>query len=411
MVIALIAALQFAYILDFMMVMPLGPELSSALGFAPDQLGWLSVAYTLASVLSGLLCVRWLDRYQRRPALLVAIALFGLATLATVWCHDLPSLLAARALTGFFGGPMVALGMAVITDITPPAKRGQAIGQVMIGFSMAAIAGVPLALELARWGQWTTPFYAITVCAVVLCLAAARLLPPLGDHLAHPQQTKVSLMSLLKQARVRQACGLQALSQFSAFLVIPSFAAFYVLNLGVPRDQLGLLYLAGGIAALITLQGLGRLSDRWGSLPAIALASVGLIVGLLPLLGGSVWWPVWLPFVIFMASNAGRNVALGAATSQVPQPNERAGFMALQSMVQDLAIASAAMVSSLMLSEAAGGQLVGMDRVGLLSIGLVAALLWLCTSRLPTADQPALLNPAAGPRQAQAQGGIDGGHE
>ena len=410
MVIALIAALQFTYILDFMMVMPLGPDLSAALGFPSDQLGWLSVAYTLASVLSGLVCARWLDRCQRRPALLVTIALFGLATLAAVWCHDLPSLLAARALTGFFGGPMVALGMAVIIDITPPAKRGQAIGRVMIGFSIAAIAGVPLALELARWGQWTTPFYAVTGCAVMLWWATAWLLPPMGDHLLQ-QHPKVSLLALLKQPRIRQACGLQALSQFSAFLVIPSFAAFYVLNLGVPREQLGLLYLTGGIAALITLQGLGRLSDRWGSLPAMALASVGLIAGLLPLLGGTAWWPVWLPFVLFMASNAGRNVALGAATSQVPGPGERAGFMALQSMVQDLAIASAAMVSSFMLSEAVGGQLVGMDRVGLLSIGLVALLLWRCTSWLPRADQPALLNPAASPRQAQAHGGVDGGHE
>ncbi len=410
MVIALIAALQFVYILDFMMVMPLGPDLSAALGFPSDQLGWLSVAYTLGSVLSGLLCVRWLDRYQRRPALLVAIALFGLATLAAVWCHDLPSLLVARGLTGFFGGPMVALGMAVVIDTTPPVRRGQAIGQVMIGFSMAAIAGVPLALELARWGQWTTPFYALTGCAAVLCLATARLLPPMRDHLDQ-RQAKVSLLNLLKQPRVRHACGLQALNQFSAFLVIPSFAAFYVLNLEVPRENLGPLYLAGGIAALITLQGLGRLSDRLGALPAIALASIGLILGLLPFLGGSAWFPVWLPFVLFMASNAGRNVALGAATSQVPNPGERAGFMALQSLVQDLAIASAALVSSFMLSESAGGQLVGMDHVGLLSIAVVALLLWLCTSLLPAADQPALLDPAARARQAQAHGGVDGGHE
>ena len=38
-VIALVAALQFVYILDFIMVLPLGPDLARALGFPADRLG------------------------------------------------------------------------------------------------------------------------------------------------------------------------------------------------------------------------------------------------------------------------------------------------------------------------------------------------------------------------------------
>lgn len=408
--IALIAAVQFVYILDFMMVLPLGPDLTKALGFAANRLGWLSVAYTLASVLSGLVCVRLLDRWQRKPALLAALAMFGLATLATVLCRDLPSLLLARAMTGLFGGPMVALGMAVVTDITPPEQRGKAIGQVMVGFSLAAIAGVPLALELASRGGWTMPFLAVAVCCALLWSVAARWLPSMGDHLGQQAAGTVSLSALLKQPKVLGACALQAASQFSAFLVIPSFSAYYVLNLGVARDHLGALYLAGGVAALLTLQVLGRVSDRFGPLPAIAVASLGLVAGLVPFLSGGAS-PVWLPFVLFMAGNAGRNVALAAATSQVPGPGERAGFMALQSMVQDLAIAVAALVSSLILSESAHGQLTGMAPVACLALGGVWVVLWMSASLLPGRGEPAPLHTAPGSGQAQAHRGIDGGDE
>jgi predicted MFS family arabinose efflux permease len=362
--IVLVAALQFVYLVDFMMVLPLGPDLAREHGFALDRLGWLAAAYTLASAVAGLVGFRLLDRFDRKPALLLTFGLLALATLATTFCHGLPALMLARALTGAFGGPAVAIGMAIVIDLTPPEQRGKAMAKVMLGFSLAAIAGVPLGLELARIGGWQAPFYMVAALAALVLVAMALLLPALEGHLNARQ--KVSARILLARPTVRLAMLLQGASAFSAFLVIPHFSAYFLLNLGFPRAQLGVLYCAGGVVALLTVQLLGRLADRAGPVLAAALATGAFCAGLAPFFGLGAALPI-LFFVLFMAGNAGRNVTMAATVSQVPAPHERAGFMSLQSLVQDMAIGAAALATSWQLGETADGRLSGMAPVAALA--------------------------------------------
>jgi predicted MFS family arabinose efflux permease len=362
-VIALVAALQFVYILDFIMVLPLGPDLARALGFPADRLGALTAAYTLASFLSGLAVMRLLDCFDRKTVVLGGFGLLALATLATAWVSDLPTLLLARALTGLAGAPAIAGAMAMVIDLTPPAERGRALAKVMLGFSVAAVAGVPLSLELSRTQGWQAPFFWLAALAAIVWLCAAALLPASNGHLAAVRSKGIG--SLLARPVVRQAVLVQALSQFSAFMLIPHFSAFFLLNLGFPRDRLGLLYIFGGLTALVSVQLLGRLADRVGALRAVAIASVGMAFGLLPFFAGGDAGGALLVacFVLFMAGNAGRNVSVGAALSHVPDAHERAGFMTLQGMVQDGAIAVAALVSGAMLHEGIDGRLAGMTAV------------------------------------------------
>ena len=53
--ILVIAATQFVNVVDFMMVMPLGPDFAKALGIRVSHMGVMSGAYTLAAAVSGLL--------------------------------------------------------------------------------------------------------------------------------------------------------------------------------------------------------------------------------------------------------------------------------------------------------------------------------------------------------------------
>ncbi len=360
-----VAALQFVYIADFMMAMPLGPDIARAMGWAADRLGWLTAAHTLASALAGLAAVRLLDRFERKTVLLWAFGVLVLAMLATSMAGGLGSLLAARALAGFAGAPALAVGMAMVIDLTPPPQRGAAIARVMIGFSLAAIGGVPLALELGRIGGWQLPFQVLAGVGALAWLLAAWLLPSLRTHLAMRPATA---RSLLAQPGVRAALLLQAVSQCSAFLLIPHFSAYYLLNLGFPRDRLGLLYAVGGVAALVTVQLLGRMADRAGALPGAIMATLAVGVGTLPFIDAASVAPgaaLVLSFVLFMAGNAGRNISVATAISQIPAPHERAGFMALQNLVQDVAIGLAALATGVVLGQGADGSLTGMTQVAL----------------------------------------------
>jgi len=367
-IIWLIAAVKFVYILDFMMLMPLGPDIAQALSFPAEHLGWLSAVYTLASMLAGLLAIGRLDRFDRKPAFLLFFGVMLLTTLATAFAPNLDWLFALRALTGLAGSPAVALAMAIIIDTTAPAQRGQVIGKVMIGFSLAAVLGIPLALELARLGDWRTPFLAVAALATLVWLAASIGLPSLTGHRHSAGESRVTPWSLLRQAAVRKACLIQASSQFAAFLVVPHFSAFFLLNLNFPREWLGSLYLAGGLCAMAMMQLLGRITDRHSPVTAVTIACGCTLIGLTPLLGLN-GLPLILPFVLFMAGNAGRNVSLAAVTSQVPAAHERASYVALEGIVQDLSISLAAMTASLMLGTAAGGQLTGVPGLSALALG------------------------------------------
>lgn len=376
--VVLIATVKFVFILDFMMLMPLGPDVAAALGFSAERLGWLSASYTLASMLGGLLAIRWLDRFSRRPAFLLCFGTLVVATAATTQAWNLPTLLLLRGLTGLAGAPAVALGMAIVIDAVPPQARGRAIGRVMIGFSLAAVAGIPLALELARLGSWVTPFWLVAGLGALVWLAAWQLLPS-STPVADTGSPAVSPFSLLSQAVVRKACLIQAGNQFAAFLVVPHFSAFFLLNLGFPREYLGLLYLVGGIAAFVTMQALGQLTDRYGAAWSAGVATLATVIGLTPFL--NLDWP-WLvlPFVLFMAGNAGRNVSIAALTTQVPTPAERAGYLALEGIVQDLAVTLAAVAASVILMTGAGGELAGAHWVAALAMALVS-LTWLAVLR------------------------------
>ena len=374
-------AVQFVCLLDFMAVLPLGADLARALGFPAARAGALSLAYTAGSVLAGLVALGRLDRHARRPALVACLAGFALATFASACSNGFGGLLAARALTGLCAGPSMALAMAVLIDHTPPQARGRAIGRAMTAFPLAVVLGVPASLEAARWGDWRTPLLVLTALAATVTLLAWRVTPP-G---AAPADAAVSARTLLARPAVRLACALQGAAAFSTFLVVPQYSAWLLLNLGFPRDRLGLLYTAGGVGALLAVRGLGALADRIGAARAALIGSGGFVAGLAVFGAQGAGWPAWAvlpPFVALMAGNAARNVCLGAATSHVPSPRERAGFMSLQGLAQDAGMGLAAGAGCLLLGEDAAGRLTGALPLAALA-GTIALLLPWWMTRLP----------------------------
>ncbi len=370
----LVAAVQFVNILDFVMVMPLGPDFAASLGIPTSKLGLIGGSYTAAAAVSGLAASFFLGRFDRRPALGVAMlglvvgtALGGLAT-------GLHSLMAARVLAGAFGGPATSLSFSIIADVVPAQRRGTAMGVVMGAFSVASVLGVPAGLELARHLGWRAPFFGVAALGALVALSAVFLLPSLRGHLsAHKEE--VSLAHLLRQRNVLLSWVMTFLVMAAGFVVIPNISAYVQVNLGYPRARLGLLYLYGGAVSFFSTQIAGRLVDRLGS---FRVGTAGTALLCFALLGGFVLtpplFPVPLIFVLFMLAMSFRNVAYNTLTTRVPASSERARFMSIQSAVQHSASAVGAFASSQMLSELPSGALVGMDRVGLVSIALTLTL-------------------------------------
>jgi predicted MFS family arabinose efflux permease len=385
---------QFVNVLDFMMVLPLGPDFAAALGIPLSRLGLVGGSYTAAAAAAGLAGALLLDRFDRRAALSLALCGLALGTAAGGLARGLPSMMAARLLAGFFGGPATSLAIAIVADEVPAERRGRALGAVMGAFSVASVVGVPLGLELARAGGWRLPFFAVAALGLAAALGAALLLPPLRAHLSRRRgEAPVRTRDLLRRPAVRLSLLAVGSSFLASFAVVPNLAAYFQFNAGFPRSRLGLLYLAGGTVTFFSMRAAGRLVDRHGA-PRVAAAATGLYLAVLAALGFAVpGAPVPLLFVGFMLANSTRNVAASALTTRVPSPSERARFTSAQSATQHLAASAGAMLSSALLRETPTGALAGMPRVATLALALAVALplllarvARLCTS--PTVDVP-----------------------
>lgn len=376
-VVFLVGATQFVNILDFVMVMPLGPDFAAALDIPASHLGYIGGSYTAAAGVSGLVGALFLDRFDRRSALFVAMLGLTVSTALGGFAWDFDSLLAARVLAGLFGGPATSLSFSIIADVIPAGRRGKAMGAVMGAFSVASVLGVPAGLELARQGGWRLPFLATAALGLLVALAAAALLPPLRIHLeaAKMAPREATFLELLTRPLVLLSYAMTAVTMAAGFILIPNIAAFIQFNLGYPRDRLGLLYGVGGVASFFTMRLVGRLVDRHGAFPVGTAGALAL--------AATIWagfgpehpkTPVLVVFVAFMIAMSFRNVAYNTLASKVPGPTERARFMSLQSAVQHFASAAGAFLSSKLLSERADHALVGMPTLALISIGLSCLL-------------------------------------
>ena len=386
-IVALVAAVQFVNILDFMMVMPMGPFFAAALGIPSSDLGVIGGAYTAAAGLSGLLGSLFLDRFDRRSALAVSMLGLVLGTAAGGLATGLPSLLAARVLAGCFGGPATSLSLSIISDVVPPERRGRAMGLVMMSFSLSSVLGVPTGLWLAERGGWRLPFFAVAGIGAVLAASAVFLLPRMRAHLDGPAHAQPSYLSLVRRPEVFLAYALTAVTMTSVFIVVPNIAAYVVFNLGYSQSDYKFLYLVGGLFTVVVLRLVGVLVDRVGAVPVATFGTaLYLVVLYVAFVGPIAGLPIMVVFVAFMVTSSFRNVPFQTLSSRVPQPAERARFTSLQSSVQHLSAAAAGVASSQLLSERADKSLIGMDHVAVIAMIAslaVPVLMWLIDRRLP----------------------------
>jgi predicted MFS family arabinose efflux permease len=368
-IVLLIAAVQFVNILDFVMVMPLGPDFAKSLGISTSHIGYLGGSYTGAAAIAGILGAGFLDKFDRRKALAVAMLGLGVGTLFGGLAQGLWSLMIARIIAGSFGGPATAIALAIVSDTVPIKRRGKALGTVMTAFSVASILGVPTGLELARRLGWRAPFFGVAALSAVITTFVITTLPPI---IAHREIQKQDTRSgkLIDHLTVTSLTG-TALIMISVFTIIPNISAFVQHNLGFPRERLGLLYLLGGSVSFLLTHRIGILVDRYGATVLIAagtcLFSTAMFFGFIHPV--SVNW-LLVVFPLLMLAGSARGVPMNTLSSRVPKPDQRASFMSTQSAVQHGASALGALLSSAILTSDSTGKLQGISVIATFSIAI-----------------------------------------
>ncbi len=351
-----IAFIQFTNALEYMVFNPIFLYMAADFSVPVSYAGYVSAAYTLAAVISGIGAFYWIGGVEKRRFLLLNVALLGVTTLLIAATQQFYWLLALRLLAGLLGGTTMGVGIGLLLNAAPAALHGRMLATVIASFSLVSIVGMPDMLYLCEVASWR----AALVTIGGLCLLAAVLVALFVPRDA-PQPQAAAPVTL--DRRLLLFASAAGLTQFSPMLLIPVLAPLLTQRLQVADAHLSWLFLIGGVAGYLATVLAGRWLQRVGA--------VTLTVSATLLLLGSLWLAARggdraeLFMVTFLAAAYARLVAISSLSMRWPDNRQRAAFGTLQTALIHLSATVAFLLSSALLS---GG----------LTPRSLQRLLWLC---------------------------------
>ncbi|SEQ79494.1 Multidrug resistance protein [Nitrosomonas sp. Nm51] len=380
-VLLVLAAVQFVHILDFMMIMPLGPVFFRLYDITPQQFGLLVTVYTLSAAACGFMAAFFVDRFDRKHTLIGLCAGFTLAMLLCALSINYQMLLCSRAIAGMFGGLISATVFSIIADLIPQTRRGKATGTVMSSFSFAAVAGMPAGLFLASWLNWRAPFVVLAALSLLIIFAARRLLPPVKAHIQVHQLNPINQLKKIFLVRNHMVAFLLiGMLMFSGYLVIPFISTYMVTNVGMHVNELPYLYFFGGLFSFFTANLFGRFTDRFGKrvmFGILAMLSLAPVLWVTHISEASLFVAL-AASTLFMILVTGRVIPLMALITAAVRPHLRGSFMTFHMSMQQLSAGLGSLLAGSIMDVTAHGRIMHYDTVGIVAavitvIGIILA--------------------------------------
>jgi predicted MFS family arabinose efflux permease len=349
--IILLALTQFSVVLDFMVMSPLGDMLMKSMSLTTSQFGFAVSAYAFSAGASGLLTAGFADRFDRKKLLLFFYIGFIAGTLFCGLAATYPMLIAARILTGLFGGVMGSISLAIVADLFPLQQRGRAMGFMQMGFGASQVLGIPISLYIANHWGWQSPFLMIVVLASLIWLAVVFKLQPVNKHLEIKSEKSAfkHLWHTLKTRNYRVGFLSTALLSLGGFMMMPWGSAFAINNLNVTYGQLPILFMVGGLVALVVMPLVGKLSDKIDKFKIFTIAALWMMVVVVVYtnLSPVAFYVVIIMNILMMIGIMSRMVPAMALVSALPQMQDRGAFMSINSSLQQIAGGIAAAIGGM----------------------------------------------------------------
>lgn len=383
----ILAAIMFTHIMDFMIMMPLGPQLMRIFEISPQQFALLVSSYTITAGITGFIAAFAIDRFDRKNSLLLVYIGFTIGTIACAFAPTYAILLITRSLAGAFGGVLGALILSMVSDAVPLERRAKGIGMVMASFSLASVFGVPFGLFLANQFSWHAPFLFLGIMAAVITGFVAFFIPSMRSHIAkdgnHKNPWEV-FVAIFGNKNARLGLSFSVVLMLGHFTIVPFISPYMVGNVGFSEGELMYIYLVGGASTIFFSPWVGKMADKHGRLKiftifgSLVLIPIILITNMPP-------WPLWAALIvaaIFFVFANGRMVPSTTMETAIITPENRGSYMSIRSSVQQLSSGLASFVAGAIIIEkpsvfsAEAKALGNYEYVGLIAVFFSLVSLW-----------------------------------
>lgn len=378
---SVLTLMQFSVTLDFIIIAPLGPQLMKVFNINTEQFGYTVAAYAFGAGLSSFSAAFFLDKFDRKRALLFLFSGFTVGTLCCALVPSYHAMLLARFLTGIFGGVCGGVVLAIVGDAIPEVRRATAMGTIMSAFALASALGVPLGLWIAERG-WHWPFLILGLVCAVIVPFAMWLLPRSDGHLRNANRTESAwdrMWAIIANAKHLRAFALMAALTTAGFMVVPFISTFMVRNVGMTIPQIKYNFLSGGIFTLVSMNIIGRLADMYGRMRIFTIMAI--------LASGAVLWLTHLSNVpllvaigvttVYMVTMSGRFVPAIAMITGSVEARHRGGFMSINSCVQSVFSGVGSSLGGYLIVDQAGQPLRNYGLIGWITAAMTIACIGL----------------------------------
>lgn len=375
-VIAVLAFLQFTIILDFMIIAPLGAIMMPALNMSPKQFGIVVSAYAFSAGAAGLLAAGFADRYDRKKMLLFFYVGFLFGTLCCALATSFELLVAARIITGIFGGVMGSVVFAIATDLFHFEQRGRVQGFLQTAFAASQVLGLPTGLFLSNHWGWHSPFLMIVGLGTAIGFVVFMRLEPIVAHLHQPSERtpfRHFTATLMNPKYILAFCATAFLS-LGGFMIMPFSSAFLVQNVRINVGDLPLVYLVTGLFSIVIGPLVGRLADSVGKYRVFVGGSIlsAIMVVIYTNLGVSpLAWVITVNVVLFIGIFS-RMIPSQALMSAIPAPASRGSFMSVSSSLQYIAGGFGSVIAAMIVVETPGKSILHFDIIGYVMVGTIS---------------------------------------
>ncbi|MGJ9411433.1 MFS transporter [Aeromicrobium sp. CF4.19] len=352
-------------------------EISAGIGASIPRTGHIISAYALGVVVGAPLIVSLGARLPRRALAVGLVLALAVGNAATALAAGYDQLMVARFLAGLPHGAYFGVASLLAASVVPPERRGRAVAGVMLGLSVATVAGVPASTFLGQNLGWRSAYWLVVVLAVV---TAALLLAAVPARPGDPTASVRSELGALAKPQVLFAVS-AGMVGFGGVFALYSYVSPLVTEVtGVASTAVPWFLLAFGIGSVLGSWMAGILADwdvvrtvvggfvilavvlvaSWWLTPSVAgaLATI-LVVGIL----GSV---LAIALQIRLMDAAGDAEMLGAA---------------LNHSALNVANGLGAAVGSVVIAGGLGYRAPGVVGAGLAGVGLLVFLTGLAVSR------------------------------
>ncbi|WP_040767518.1 MFS transporter [Tsukamurella sp. 1534] len=238
--------------------MGLLPDIAADLDVTEPVAGNVISAYALGVVVGAPLIAAAFARVPRRVLLIGLMIAFTAGNALSVFAPNYGALLAARFVAGLPHGAFFGVAALVAAHLAGPRGRGRAVGQVLMGLSVANVAGVPLATWLGGALGWRYALGVVVVIGAVTVAALVVFLPAVDIPVTNP----LTELGALRRSQVWFAL-LTGVVGFGGMFAVYTYISTTLTSVsGLPKASVPIVLAVYGVGMMIGNVVGGRAADR-----------------------------------------------------------------------------------------------------------------------------------------------------